>query len=283
MPCSATVGTSGKSRQRVLPVTARARNSPERMRALIGPEVCRDEIDIALKEAGNGRRFAAIGNVQKLCLGLAAHQLNGGVEGIEPTPAEPYFRTPGFLRASSISCSSVWKRESFAHADEETGRSLRPKSIRSLRRLCNLLPSTARHAPDGHWERPGACSRPDRCAPPPQRRGCRHPRLWLDHDRLPDPFGHFVAEKAGDDVHVPSRREALHKLDRADRIILRRWPRRSTQSKREAQQMLPGSSDMSHGVGIPDPGYPDPARETGRSLPRQKQATAGASGLHRDA
>ena len=39
MPYSATVGTSGKSRQRALPVTARARNSPERMRALIGPEV----------------------------------------------------------------------------------------------------------------------------------------------------------------------------------------------------------------------------------------------------
>ena len=39
MASSATVGTSRKSRQRVLPVTASARNSPERMRALIGPDV----------------------------------------------------------------------------------------------------------------------------------------------------------------------------------------------------------------------------------------------------
>ena len=39
MVASSTVGTSGKSRQRVLPVTASARNSPDFTRALIGPVV----------------------------------------------------------------------------------------------------------------------------------------------------------------------------------------------------------------------------------------------------
>src|SRR5262249_35323964 len=45
-------------------------------------------------------------------------------------------------------------------------------------------------------------------------------RLWFYDDRLPQPLRHLVSQKPGDDVHVPSRREAMHELDGATRIIL---------------------------------------------------------------
>src|SRR5215510_3238547 len=45
-------------------------------------------------------------------------------------------------------------------------------------------------------------------------------RLWFYDDRLPQPLRHLVSQKPGDDVHVPSRREAMHELDGATITIL---------------------------------------------------------------
>jgi hypothetical protein len=88
MPSSSTVGTSGKSRHRLLPVTASARNSPERMRGLIGPEVA------AMKSispcsrpvmAGASPRYGTCRNLVLVSLAISSTV----VCKIEPTPAEP--------------------------------------------------------------------------------------------------------------------------------------------------------------------------------------------------
>ena len=44
------------------------------------PRRRRDEIDVALQQAGHRRRLAAIRNVQELGLGLVAHELDRGVQ-----------------------------------------------------------------------------------------------------------------------------------------------------------------------------------------------------------
>ena len=109
-----------------------------------------------------------------------------------------------------------------------------------------------------------------------------NPGLWLDHDRLPEPFRHLVAEKAGDDVHVPSRREAVHEFDRADRIILRRGDAGQRNQNDKRTKGYPVHRICPIASAFPDPGYP--SRLVRRPIAAAAQhATAGASGLDRDA
>src|SRR5215472_5127462 len=124
---------------------------------------------------------------------------------IEPTPAEPYFRTPGFLRASSISCVSVEARV-LAHANK--------KRIEACdRNPFEIFDDFVVYVP-GERAMRGVSTRNDqqgvavRLAARHSLRGeaAGDAGLGLDDDRLPEPFRHLVSKKPADDVHVPSRR-----------------------------------------------------------------------------
>src|SRR4051812_5928939 len=108
---SATVGTSGKSGQRVLPVTANARNSPDFTRELIGPVVAAMKSTSPVSTpviAGASPRYGTCRNLVLVWLPSSSPV----VCRIEPTPAEPYFNSLGLFLASSTSCLMVLKRES---------------------------------------------------------------------------------------------------------------------------------------------------------------------------
>jgi len=70
--------------------------------------------------------------------------------------------------------------------------------------------------------------------------------LGLDDDRLPKPFRHLVSKKPADDVHVSSRRETVHELDRTIRIIRRRR-RAGDRNQRDER----GDDESGHRISLP--------------------------------
>src|SRR5262249_31232976 len=82
------------------------------------PRGCRDEIDIALKEARDRRRLAAIWNVQKPCFGLASHQFHGRVED-RAYAGRAVLQSAGIFARSLDQLLERLEAGVFAHADEE--------------------------------------------------------------------------------------------------------------------------------------------------------------------
>ncbi len=101
---SAMVGTSGKSGQRVLPVTASARNSPDFSARADRTGGGGDEVDVAGQHAGDRGRLAAIQHVQGLILRSGCRAVRPWCAGSSRRLPEPYFNSPGLFLASSISC-----------------------------------------------------------------------------------------------------------------------------------------------------------------------------------
>ncbi len=73
-----------------------------------------------------------------------------------------------------------------------------------------------------------------------------HARLGLDDDGLAEPLGHLIAQQSGNDVHVPSRRKAVHELDRTRGIILRCGGAGERCDERDADEQFAGHADPIH-------------------------------------
>ena len=92
-------------------MTASARNSPDFRRALTGPvvEAMKSTSPVSTPvSAGASPRYGTCRNLVLVWLPISSTV----VCRIDPTPAEPYFSSPGLDFASSTSCFMVLKRES---------------------------------------------------------------------------------------------------------------------------------------------------------------------------
>ena len=99
------VGTSGRSRQRFLPVTASARSLPAFMCGTDG--VVEHELDLAAEQVVQRRARALVGHVRHLDAGVGLEQLAHQVRQAA-RPVEPKLSVPGFAFASATSSATLF-------------------------------------------------------------------------------------------------------------------------------------------------------------------------------